>query len=86
MSDSIEKLREWVAEVELHHQEGESECVYCSNGSTTPFDRPWPCDAARGAAVVKAMLDVASRSVVPSPVQRAFSMVLDAGASALEGK
>jgi hypothetical protein len=45
MSESIEKLRAWVAEVKADHIRPASVCCMC--GQTAP------CDAARGAAVVK---------------------------------
>jgi hypothetical protein len=87
MSDSIEKLRAWVAEVEARHQEtgwdGESYCADCQIR-----DGAWPCDAVRGVAVVRAMLRPYrghSDSCFCGPcVGQDFSF--DAGASALEGK
>jgi hypothetical protein len=75
------KLRAWVAEVEHRHRSTGRFCVYCTDYSSVP----WPFDAARGAAAVKAVLDRIDGTTGGSSYQVVVG-ILAAGAAALEGK
>lgn len=92
--DSSSTLRAFVEEVELRHVEGPwEECMFCSDCGDAKHFEPWPCDAARGAAAIRAMLDWATPedSTVPrNRIQRArrvgIETLLRIGAAALGGK
>ena len=92
MSDAVEKLRAWVAEVEARHLEGESECMYCSGCSESEDPVLWPCDAARGAAVLSRVGDFIERALEISavannaPVHDAMMHLSALIDSTLEGK